>query len=98
MSYKDLCEAVPSTTSVEYVRFISEKDGRSACCTWDESARVAKDVEGKLSQSIRVVAEYWWVEHQYFSCQDPYFSGWEVRWIPEEDVVYISPELKDLER
>ena len=94
MSYSDLCDALPSKSSVECVQYY--KGGKKASCTWEEFAEVAKHVHGKLAYGIKVVADGWWV--QYFSCGDSYYSEWKVHWIPEEDVEKCLPEIKDLKR
>ena len=96
MSYEDLCAALPSESSVNFVRYY-RKDGNIASCTWEQFAEVAKHVQGKLSYGIKIVAEdRWWVE--YYSCGDHYYSEWQVNWIPHEDEVHSIPEIKDLER
>ncbi len=63
MSYRDLCDALPSQSSVEFVQY--HKDHKLVSCTWEEFAEVAKDVVGKLAWGIKVVADGWWV--QYYS-------------------------------
>ncbi len=95
MSYEDLCAALPSESSVDYVQF--HKNGKKASCTWEQFAAVAKDVQGKLSYGIKVVAEdRWWIA--YYSCGDSYYSKWQVHWIPDEREEHSIPEVKDLER
>lgn len=94
MSYRDLCDALPSQSSVEFVQY--HKEHKLVSCTWEEFAEVAKDVVGKLAWGIKVVADGWWV--QYYSCGDSYYSEWQVHWIPEDDVENCIPEVKDLKR
>ncbi len=86
MSYKDLCNALPSQSSVEFVQYF--KGDQLASCSWDEFAEVAQDVVGTLALGIKVVAAGWWV--QYYSCE------WQVHWIPAEDIRSTIPEVKDL--
>lgn len=96
MSYKDLCDALPSQSSVDFVQYY--KDNQKAVCTWEQFEEVAKHVQGKLAYGIKVVAEdSWWVE--YYSCGDSYYSEWQVHWmIPDEEEVHKIPEIKDLQR
>ena len=93
MSYRDLCDALPSQSSVEFVQYY--KDNNLVSCTWEEFAEVAKDVVGKLALGIKVVADGWWVQN--YSCGDSYYSKWQVHWVPEDDVENCVPEIKACE-
>ncbi len=94
MSFKSLCDTIPSVSSIEYVRYYRED--QQVWCTWEEFEQVAKTVKGKLKgrYSIRVVGDDWWVD--YYGCDDSYYSAWRRHRIWEQPETHVKPKDDDL--